>query len=461
VDFPQFQVPHLGHGMIIGTNAVVHVILSHGIAIGGVFFITLTELIGFWRKDARWDKFAYYAVVPAAVIISSFSAITGVGIWFTIGTLAPRGAAEMLRLFFWPWFLEWIDFVSEAIIILVYYLLWHKMITRRAKIMHISLGFAYVITGFVSAVLITGILGFQLTPGQWPWHQNFWTAFFNPTLWPQIFVRFFGGIAVGACIISAYLFLWHELENKEAIRRFRHSVLKVYGWGLAISTFLTTGVFLWYMSNIPETFKVNAKFSILTSHFSQTPWVLPLAIIVLLILILLLALVNILGWQTLTKIVVIPAMLASFAFVAGYERMREFIRGPYIMSSYLYASEWTPDETAMFKDNGMHSRLYWPVMTYSMLTPEQEAHEYFGHNCNTCHTIGGVNDIRYRVRNRSIDGISAILDHTNEMVPWMPPFAGNSNERVVLANYLHSLSLQSDVKEPAWSPAPQKELSNE
>jgi hypothetical protein len=53
-----------------------------------------------------------------------------------------------------------------------------------------------------------------------------------------------------------------------------------------------------------------------------------------------------------------------------------------------------------------------------------------------CHTIGGLNDIVARVNGRTEDGIQAIIAHTHEMVPFMPPFGGSDAERGTLAIFL-------------------------
>ena len=103
--FPHFMVPYLGDGMVIGLNAVVHMILSHGFAIGAFFMIAVAELVGYRSRNTLWEEFGRYAIKPVVIIISSASAVTGVGIWFTIGPLVPRASASMLRIFFWPWYI--------------------------------------------------------------------------------------------------------------------------------------------------------------------------------------------------------------------------------------------------------------------------------------------------------------------------------------------------------------------
>ena len=61
-------------------------------------------------------------------------------------------------------------------------------------------------------------------------------------------------------------------------------------------------------------------------------------------------------------------------------------------------------------------------------------------NCSACHTIGGLHDIRNRVKNRSEDGIFVYLSHISEMVPFIPPFSGTEAERRILVRFLHRLA---------------------
>lgn len=440
MDFPQFQVPSMGHGMTIGSNAVLHVLVSHGIAMGVFFFIWLTELIGYFRRDELWDRYAHWAIVPTAVTITSLGAITGVGIWFTIGTLAPRAASSMLRNFFWPWWVESWDFLLEEIILLCYYLLWEKLRTGRGKLFHLSLGLDYLLGAWISTLLISGIIGFQLTPGTWLWDQSRWIAWDNPSLWPQTFLRFFGGLMLGGVFSTGLLFFWKKEPDPARLAEFGRRSLRLYGLGIVLFGAATIGCWLWYFYSIEPTFRINYLFAILTSHISQTTYWFWVMLGVSAGIVAILALVNLAGWRFGAKLLVVPAILGAIALTAGFERIREFIRGPYVMASWLYASEWTATETARFEDRGMLPRMYWLNISSPEPTVHQSAQALFGHNCMTCHTVEGLNSIRDRVAGRSPDGIAAIINHTREMVPWMPPFAGTRRESELMAAYFYDLA---------------------
>jgi len=41
-------------------------------------------------------------------------AVTGVGIWFTIGLIAPEATSNLIHTFVWVWAIEWVFFLVEA-----------------------------------------------------------------------------------------------------------------------------------------------------------------------------------------------------------------------------------------------------------------------------------------------------------------------------------------------------------
>jgi mono/diheme cytochrome c family protein len=462
MDFPQFQFPGVGHGMTIGSNAVTHVIFSHGVAMGVFFLILLTEIIGYLRRDETWDRYAHFAIVPVTLIITTFGALTGVGIWITIGTLAPRAASSMLRVFFWPWWLESIDFLLEEIILVCYYLLWAKMsASHRGKIAHIGLGVAYLGAAWLSTLLITGIIGFQLTPDGWLWNQSRWIAWDNPSLWPQTWLRFCGGLALGGVLMTGLLFFWRKEPDKDKLARFRTASLRIYGADTLVFAAVVFGCWMWYFHSIDPTFRINYLFAVLTSHISQYPVFFWVFLCVAVGLVVILAIVNLVGWRAGAKVLVIPGIIGAIALTAGFERIREFIRGPYVMASWLYASEWTAKESALQKDEGMLPRAWWFNAAYTGKDPRQAAQTLYSHNCNTCHTMGGLNDIARRVRGRSPDGIAAIVNHTSRMVPWMPPFAGNTRERRIMSAYFYELSQRKEIPNPAQFPQHEEEMRHD
>lgn len=433
MEFPVFQVPYLGNGMMIALDAVLHVFLSHGVAIGLVAMIAMSEFIGWKRSSDQWENFAKQLLKPTIIIITGIGAVTGVGIWFITSALASRGIGNMLRVFFWPWFIEWIVFTAEVIVILIYYFLWDKW-TGEKKKRHITLGFFYVLLASMSAFLITGILGFMLTSDGWPWDDSFWSAFFNPSFLPQLFLRLSLGFVLGATFATVYLFF------SKRTRDFRAQALGLFGRVVLIGTVAWGLCTWWYFAIVPSAFKTHAVFAVLTSHLSQYTWwfwiVNAFAVVVILLF----------GFTAIgrsvggSRLLVIPAMILALGLVTEYERVREFIRGPYLMPGYMYASQVLVKETPYLEEKGLLQTAYWYNTMQQAPNVDREGAYLFGQNCVTCHTIGGLNDIGDRLNGRSRDGIYVILGNTHNMVPFMPPFAGTDHERKILADFLYRIS---------------------
>ncbi len=431
MQFPPFQVPGLGNGMTIALNAVIHVFFSHGFAIGVFGMIAISEYMGYRRNSPQWTAFSHDLLKFAAILITGVGAVTGVGIWFTIGTLEPRGTAEMLRLFFWPWFLEWMAFTAEVVVLVIYYYTWEGWAAQNRK-RHVILAFSYMAIGSFAALTVTGILGFMLTPDGWPWQGTFWSAFFNPTFLPQFILRISMGYVLGTLITMAFLvFTKREVP-------FRGEALAFFGKIILVAASIALVFAAWYYYNVPQTFRAFSIFAVLTSnltHVSPIFWVVNGAALGVIVLAALLALRKTrLGVQ----LMILPAVLLMMGFFTEFERIREFTRGPYLMPGYMYANQVLLKEAPYFNQTGVISNSYW-FNTSSRQGPLDQGLFLFGQNCSVCHTIGGINDIQSKVKGRSLDGVRVIVAHTHDMVPFMSPFSGTQEEQGILASFLYQL----------------------
>ena len=431
MEFPLFQVPYLGNGMTIGIVAVVHVLISHGLAIGAMTMVVVSEYRGLRDQDPDWERFSRDLLLAVIIIITGVGAVTGVGIWVTTSALSPRGIGSLLRVFFWPWLAEWLVFVTELVILLAYYFTWDHWIGAQKR-RHVYLGAGYLLMSLGSASLITGILGFMLTPDGWPWEQSLSSAFFNPTFLPQLLLRLAIALTLGSLFALAYLLFTHRDP------RFRRKAANLCGSICLVAVLLIPFLAWWYYTVVPSRYKTHIIYGILTSHLSQHPEVLFAAAAIALVAVLFCAG---LAWGRKTsaaRALVIPALVLAVAFVFAFERTREFIRGPYLMPGYLYATNVLLPEKPFLDQQGLLPNAYW----FNMLgldDPENQGAFLLAQNCSACHTIDGLNDIRTRVKNRSEDGIFVYLSHISEMVPFMPPFSGTEAERRILARFLYRL----------------------
>ncbi|MEJ2646986.1 MAG: cytochrome ubiquinol oxidase subunit I [Sedimentisphaerales bacterium] len=454
MQFPYYQFSVFGDGFLIGTDAVLHVFISHGLAIGVIAMIVLAEYIGYRYNRPEWERFARSAMKPAVIIITSVGAITGVGIWFTTSGVVPAAIGSMLRVFFWPWLIEWVVFALEVIVILIMYFTWDYWQYERKKY-HIRLGFAYMCLACMSAFLITGILGFMLTPDGWPSNRSFWSAFFNPTFLPQLAWRIVIAFAMGALFTIIYLLFFSK-----APRHFRKDAMKYYARILVVPLILMPFCAWWWYYMVPEGFRTHAKPSTLLwviekntgllGLFNQIFWI---SLVVNIIIVFSMLITAEKEWVHLSKVLVIPATIIILFFVAEYERVREFIRGPYLMPGYMYANTILLTEHELLSKEGLLKNSYWFDKMATQQTLEQKGAYLFAMNCGTCHTIGGRNSIIDRFKGRSEPGIYVILGNTEEMVPWRPPFTGTNEERKIMAHFLKNLiEGQYVLEEPSRYP---------
>ena len=55
---------------------------------------------------------------------TAIGALTGIGIWVHVNIINPAAIGALLRVFFWKWFIEWIVFNVEMVLLLMLFLSW-------------------------------------------------------------------------------------------------------------------------------------------------------------------------------------------------------------------------------------------------------------------------------------------------------------------------------------------------
>ncbi len=442
MDFPLLHIPFLGDGMTIAADAVLHVLISHGVAIGVISFLVLFQTIHAFGGRDYWLDAAQALLMPVVVITTSVGAVTGVGIWFLTGTLAPAGIGSLIHLFFWPWFIEWLAFTLEVIILITYYRVWQRWTTARPKTLSL-LGLLYIVAAVTSALLISGILGFMLTSDGWPAGQQFFQAYCNPTFMPQFLLRIAAGLAVGAVLVLGWIAWQSKAEPTERGRLFTCSgllfLLALAGSALALKV---------YLARVPQTFHTLWQFALATSTYSQQPEVLYVVNGLALALLLLLLVAGLLRMRKTAMLLFVPAFLASIVLVGEFERVREFVRGPYLIPGYMYANQVPLVNHLDAEHQGLLPSLRWLNTTQQAAPSAREGQALFAANCGACHTIGGVNDIKKRLAGRSLEGVNALVAITHSLVPFMPPFSGTEAERLTMSQYLYYLANENRRPHP-------------
>src|SRR5690606_8890129 len=103
MNFPYVEYTWLGNGTVIAIIAIIHVIISHGVAIGTSVLTVSLEYRAFKTENEKLDELAKTMAKWVLIITTTVGAMTGVGIWFSTTVIQPDSIGALLRIFFWAW----------------------------------------------------------------------------------------------------------------------------------------------------------------------------------------------------------------------------------------------------------------------------------------------------------------------------------------------------------------------
>ena len=432
MNYPVWDVA-FGAGLLMALVAGLHVFISH-FAVGGGLFLVLTERKARRDNDSQllaWLKFHTRFFVLLTVV---FVAVSGVGIWFTIGLISPTATSNLIHIFVWGWAIEWVFFFLEITAALLYLYGWDKLEPR----LHEWFGWVYFIAAFASMVVINGIITFMLTPGHWIENHQFWTGFFNPTYAPSLLFRLFISFALAGIYALITASVQRDAELKARIVR----------WGAlwTVPSLLLLPFFAWwYIRAIPPVLWASARGAMPTAtHFA-------LFACVLLGGTLLLALLALLKPTRLHLAFSLLLAVVAFGAMDSFEFVRESVRKPFVIENYLYANSLyfapMPGDGGFTVDNigtaGVLKTAKW--VENRDLTPANQVaagREIFRVECESCHTANRYRGVHQYIVKRQWDQdkLHAMLGvlfmmHNNVM----PQFAGTDAELNALSAYLGSL----------------------
>ncbi len=377
MDYPIWDLG-MGGGLLMALMAIPHVIVSH-FAIGGGLLIAVTETLAVKRGDPDLRELAKRSSLMLILVSTVFGAISGVGIWVVAGLVAPGTISALIHTYVWGWAIEWVFFVVEIVAALVYYATWDKI----SKGAHLLVGWIYFIAAYLSLVIINGIVTYMLTPGRWLETYAFWDGFFNPTYWPSLVLR------TGICVMMAVAFMvFTGLRSAPAAR---DRIMRYLGWWMVAGTLVSYAGYRWWEAMLPET--VNSLFRgaapaletlASTRHFLL--WSLTAALVLAVLI-----LVAVPKLARPAALVVLA--LAAFSFFGGYERLREGIRKPFLIHSYMFSNGLRVAEIQDVNASGVLARSGWAGWAASE-DPASTGRQVFRAQCASCHTIDGYQGIR-------------------------------------------------------------------
>lgn len=455
MDFPIFHLDFMGNRMLMAIIAILHVLVNHAIAVGFIPLVALVEYRGFRcriqqkERYKEWDDFAYKLMFVAFIITTTVGALTGVGIWFAASLANPGSIGSLIRVFYGAWFTEWIVFVLEVVFVMIYFLTWKKSNqSLQAKKKHLLFGGFLSIFSWLTMAIIVGILGFMMDPGNWLTKTSMISGFTNPVYLPQLMFRTPLAMVMGgtfALFLSFFFLKKKSVVSKTAIKW-------ISFWILVWTPYTLIGAYVYY-HQVPEFMLGNLPISLTTQNFEQ--WY-DLLLKVMIVSVSIALLIGISGTLFPLKIprwsMIIPLFILFF-FLGTFERIREFIRKPYVIGDYMYANALLEEDYPLYKRDGIlaHSS----YVHSKEITEENKivaGKDVFMIACSRCHTTHGINSVVDNFGNLygtdqpfDTEAMKGYINNMHNVRIFMPPFPGNEEELDALAAYIQRLQ---DFPEP-------------
>jgi cytochrome d ubiquinol oxidase subunit I len=432
MNYPVWDVPILGGGMVVAIIAIIHVLISH-FAVGGGALLFVAELWSDRQPDGEkirgWlRKYATFFLVYTTV----FGAMTGVGIWFSIQLASPEGTSLLIHQFVFAWAIEWVMFLGELTVLYLYYYGWDSN-SRRLQIWLAGL---YFLIAWGSLVVINGILTFMLTPGGWTLaNRDILAGFLNPGYLPSLLIRtvvMFLVAGLGALMVASFI---KDGNLKERIVTFAAK------WVIPGAVFAPL-LFYWYGTTLPQN-TVELLSGGITGIGGGRMEVISIFFGVLVVAGALLVLASaVYLWKP--RALTFSAALAMFLIaqlgIMGGEFAREMARKPFVIYDTLYSNAlWQHDAlTPGYLETSYLTLARWHPDAVEPLSAAHGA-SVFRLQCGTCHTRHGYRQIAARTDDWT-GGFGFKWLKTMDQQGVMPPFSGDDEDRAALTAYVMSLS---------------------
>jgi mono/diheme cytochrome c family protein len=453
MDIPAFHLDFLGNRMLIAVIAIGHVLINHSLAVGMIPLVVLLERLGVKNQNKEWDELARKIMFTAFLITTTLGAMTGVGIWFSASLVNPYSIGSLIRVFYGAWFVEWIVFVTEVVLILIYFLTWEKSNTsEKEKAKHIRVGTALAAFSWITMAIIVAILSFMMDPGSWNNDKTFLSGFLNPIYIPQLAFRTPLAMLMAGCVAFVLTFVYTERESEIRRAGLRYIGIWILSWFLPS---LISSIF--YYNVIPELMVNNFGVAIGTQAFQN--WLDSFKYLGILVFASIPFVVLYYMNFSNSKLYlgsVLPVILV-FSLVMVFERTREFIRKPFVIGKYMYSNGYRPEEYALLKKEGILKYATYVSTNEVTETNKVEAGKnVFSLACSRCHTTNGINSVLEKFENLygkekplEAESIKTYIKGMHNARYYMPPFPGNEKEMDALARYIMTLQEYPDPLEGA------------
>ncbi len=437
MDFPVFHTDFFGNRMLIAVIAILHVVVNHALAVGAAPLITALEWRAFRRRSEAWDDLAYKILRVCFVITTSVGALTGVGIWFAAALVNPAAIGSLIRVFFMAWLTEWVIFVLEVCLILAYFLTWNNW-GRRHKALHIGLGVLLSVFSWLTMAIIVAILGFMMHSGQWGAEKSFFSAVLNPIYLPQLAFR--TPLAMAAAGLFTLFLIPFLARRQDALRP--AAIRFVSAWTLAWVPFCLAGGW-WYWHAIPDWMQRLHPVALTTMGFGDWYRQVVLFLGVAVAVVVLVSLWGVCLPRRLPRWCLVAPFVLVVGLLGYYERVREFIRKPYVIHDYMYANGICVAHYPLLQEQGiLRHATYVSHREITDSTRFECGRDVFRLTCTRCHTTRGINGVvqkfesLYGSRPWDPEDVKLMIRAMHVSRPYMPPFPGNEDELDALTAYI-------------------------
>jgi cytochrome bd-type quinol oxidase subunit 1/mono/diheme cytochrome c family protein len=446
MNYPAWEVPGIGGPWVIGIVSIFHVLIAW-FAVGGGLFLPMAE-----RKALRENRGDWLPILKKhsrffLVLTSVFGAVSGVGIWFSIGLVQPEATSTLIHNFVFGWAIEWVFFMIELAAAAVYYYTWGRIPAQ----LHLKVGFVYAGASFLTLVIINGILSFMLTPGS-AWlsvagtgqeSSMFWPAFFNPTYFPSLVIRSLACLALAGVWA---LYTLSKIDEPELLK----TRISMTRWSATwlVPMFLLLPLFLgWFLLATPASNRGLLELGMTTIGSGAFTQVTRISLLTVITTFTIAGVVYFFAYRVPREFSRGHAFAVLFLAViatSSTEYARETLRKPYVVNDHMYSNSVRKTEREAFNQNG--------YFTHSMWKPENTADrlalgkQMFRGQCMACHTESGYRSMKRLIGDRDSKAVKSLLQMLHEAKPdsaytkYMPPLVGSDDEIDALSVYLASLN---------------------
>jgi len=465
MNYPFWDIPHIGSGWVIGMIAIFHVMISQ-FAVGGGLYLPLAERKAMRMADketsAAWLKQLVSHSKFFLILTGVFGTVSGVGIWFAIGLTHPEATSTLIHNFVFGWAMEWVFFMVELTTVAVYYYTWNRVDPR----LHLKVGWVYAGASVATLVIINGILTFMLTPGD-TWiavagtgreASKFWNAFFNPTYWPSLLLR------SGVCTSLAGI--W-ALITSSRIDGDKQPALKtsLVQWSVKwlVPSFVATPFLLvWYLFMVPQSQRALLTLGIDTIAGGTFSTVTRIALIIIITSATIVGVAYYLAYRNpvdFNASHAISVLLLALIATGSGEYAREMLRKPYVIGRWMYSNGVRVTYRERINQHGYLATSMWTWVGDGTASPSSysRGEAIFRGECASCHTLSGYRPLKTLLAGRDRANIGNFVSMLHDYKPdspyrkFMPPMVGTNQDLNDLADFLNAQVNPPAAKKPVLS----------